>query len=150
MRVGVGRRGEQQAEELVLGVGRHRAGGAEAVELHPLRLGAGADGALQGFRVELLAHFHQGVQGGVEDLQAEVRHRVVLVYGELAEAGAGGQALRQFQLEVLETAAADGAAEAHDGRLADPDALGQIGHGAVHDRCGIEQDVVGDFQFRLA
>ncbi|MCY1346997.1 hypothetical protein D9M68_418290 [compost metagenome] len=134
----------------MLGVGRHRTGGAETVELHTLGLGAGADGALQGFRVELLADFHQGVQGGVEDLQAEVRYRVILVDRELAEAGAGGQALRQFQLEVLETAAADGAAEAHDGRLADPDALGQIGHGAVHDRCGIEQDVVGDFQFRLA
>ena len=113
-------------------------------------MGDGIDGALQGLRVEALAHFHQGVQGGVEDLQAEVRHRVVLVDGELAKAGTGRQALRQLQLEILETAAADGATETHDGRLADADFLGQVGHGTVHHRGRVLQDVIGDLQFGLA
>lgn len=129
VRVGVGRRRQQQAEELVLGIRGYRAGSAEAVELHALGVGDGGDGALQGVGVQVLADFHQAVQRGVEDLQAEVGHRVALMDRELAEAGAGRQALRQLQLEVLEAAAADGAAETHDGRLADPDPMGQFGHG---------------------
>ncbi|MNC41550.1 hypothetical protein D3C75_903200 [compost metagenome] len=98
----------------------------------------------------MLAHLDQGVQGGVEDLQAEVGQRVFLVDGELAEAGAGGQALRQLELEVLEAAAADGAAEAHDGRLADADLMGEVGHRAMHDGRRVLQHVVGDLEFRLA
>ena len=70
--------------------------------------------------------------------------------GELAEAGTGRQALRQLQLEILETAAADGTAEAHDGRLADADFLGQVGHGTVHHLGRVLQDVIGDLQFGLA
>ena len=72
------------------------------------------------------------------------------MYRELAEAGTGGQALRQFEFEVLETGATDGATEAHDGRLADAHAVGQIGHGAVHHRRRIKQHVVGDLELRLA
>ena len=113
-------------------------------------VGTGGDGTLQRLRVELLAHLHQRMQGGVEDLQAEVGDRVILVNRELAEAGAGSQALRQLQLEVLEAAATDGATEAHDGRLADADTMRQLGHGAVHHRCRIEQDVIGHLELGLA
>ncbi|MCY1425523.1 hypothetical protein D9M71_413120 [compost metagenome] len=134
----------------MLGIRRHRAGRAETVELDALRMGHGGDGALQGLGVEMLAHLHQRVQGGVEDLQAEVRHRVALVDRELAETGPRGEALRQLQLEVLEPAAADGAAEAHDGRLADADAVGQVGHGGVHHGCGVAHHVIGDLEFRFA
>ncbi len=133
----------------MLGIGGHRTRGAETVELDPLGLGHGGDGALQGIRVEPLTHLHQGVQRGVEDLQREVSHRIVLADGELAETGAGGQALRQLELEVLEAEAADGPAETHDGRLADADGVRQIGHGTVHHRGRIEQDMVGHLQLRL-
>src|SRR3546814_1151449 len=57
----------------------------ETVELHAFGLGHGGDGALQRFGVEPLAHFHQCVQRGVEDLQGEVCHRIVLADGELTE-----------------------------------------------------------------
>ncbi|MCY1310555.1 hypothetical protein D9M70_607550 [compost metagenome] len=134
----------------MLGIRRYRAGSAEAVELDALRMGDGGDGALQRLGVEVLAHFHQRMQGGIEDLQAEVRHRVAFIDRELTEAGAGGEALRQLQLEILETAAADGPAKAHDGRLADADAVGEIGHGAVHDRSGVLQHMIGDLELRLA
>ncbi|MCY1365754.1 hypothetical protein D9M69_526170 [compost metagenome] len=90
------------------------------------------------------------MQGGVEDLQAEVGDRVVLVDRELAEARAGGQALRQLELEILEAGAADRPTEAHDGRLADPHVVRQIGHRAVHHRGRVEEDVIGDLEFRFA
>ncbi len=51
---------------------------------------------------------------------------------KLAKARAGGQALRQLEFQVLETRATDGPAETHDGRFADTDAVGKIGHGAMH------------------
>ncbi|MCY1559877.1 hypothetical protein D9M68_969580 [compost metagenome] len=70
--------------------------------------------------------------------------------GELAEAGAGGQALRKLEFQVLEAGTTDGSAEAHDGRLADTDAVRQLGHGAVHHRGRVEQHVVGHLEFRLA
>src|SRR5690606_8720419 len=89
----------------------------------------------------------QGVQGGVEDLQAEVGNRVVLGNGELAETGAGGQALGQLELQVLKAVAANGPAEAHNGRLADAHGMGQVGHRAVHDHCRIDQNVFGDLEF---
>ena len=134
----------------MLGIGRHRTRRTEAIELYALRLGAGGDGALQRLGVELLAHFHQRVQGGVEDLQAEVGDRVVLVNRELTETGPGSQALRQLQLEILEAAATDGTAKTHDGRLADANTMRQLGHGAVHHRCRIEQDVIGHLELGLA
>ncbi len=98
----------------------------------------------------MLAHLHQGVQRGIEDFLADVAGRIVLADRELAETGPGRQTLRQLQLEVLEAQAADGAAEAHDGRLADTHHMGEVGHGTVHHRGGIQQHVVGDLQLRLA
>jgi len=90
------------------------------------------------------------VQGGVENLQREVGNRIVFADGELAEAGASGETLRQFELEILKTEATDGAAEAHDGRLADAHRMGQVRHGAVHHRSRIEQYMVGHLELRLA
>jgi hypothetical protein len=90
------------------------------------------------------------VQGGVEDFQREIGDRVIFADGELAEAGAGSETLRQFQFEVLKSQATDGAAEAHDGRLADPHHMGQVGHGAVHHGSWIEEHMVGHLQLRLA
>ncbi|CAH0311255.1 hypothetical protein SRABI70_04736 [Pseudomonas sp. Bi70] len=134
----------------MLGIGGYRPRRTKTIELDTLRLGAKANGLFQRHRVELLAHFDQGMQGGVEDLHAEVGDRVVLVDRELAEAGAGGQALRQLELEILKTTAADGAAEAHDGRLADAHQVREFGHGAVHDRRRIEKHMIGHLEFRLA
>jgi hypothetical protein len=150
VRVRVGGSGQQQAEKLVLGIRRHRPGGAKAIELDPLGRGHGRYGALQGLRIELLAHLDEGVQGGVEYFQAIVGDRVVFVNRELAETGAGGEALRQFQLEILKTAAADRPAETHDGGLADTDLVSQVGHRAVHDGGGVEQHAVRNLQLRLA
>ena len=133
----------------MLGIRRHRPGGAKTVELHALGVGHGIDGGLQGDGIEALAHLHQGVQGGVENLQAEVGHRIGLGDRELAEAGAGGQALRQAQFQVLKAGAANGAAEAHDGRLTDADVMGEVRHGAVHHRGRVEQHVIGHLEFRL-
>ncbi|VVM69090.1 hypothetical protein PS623_01660 [Pseudomonas fluorescens] len=85
----------------MLGVGRDRARCTKAVELNPLGLGHGCHSTLQGLRIELLAHLHQGMQGGVENLQAVVGNRVVFVDRELTKTGASSQALRQFQLQIL-------------------------------------------------
>ena len=128
----------------------HRSGSTEAIELDTLRLRHQRHCALQLDRVELLAHFHQSVQRGVENLQAVVGDGVIFVDRELAEAGAGGQALRQFQFEILKAGTTDGAAEAHDGRLADADAVSQVGHGTVHHCRRVKQHVVGDLELRLA
>ena len=70
--------------------------------------------------------------------------------GELAEAGTGRQTLRQFELEVLKTGATNRPTEPYDRRLADADAMGQLSHGAVHDRSRIKQNMVGDLEFRFA
>ncbi|MNH36850.1 hypothetical protein D3C79_976860 [compost metagenome] len=87
----------------MLRVCSNRAGCTKAIELHTLRLRHGTHRLLQRVRVKVLAHFHQGVQGSVENLQAVIGNRVVLMDGELPEAGAGSQALRQLELEVLKT-----------------------------------------------
>ncbi|MNP53766.1 hypothetical protein D3C76_1482660 [compost metagenome] len=58
--------------------------------------------------------------------------------------------MRQLEFQVLETRATDGPAETHDGRFADADAVGKIGHGAMHHGRRIKQYVIGDFQLRLA
>ena len=59
-------------------------------------------------------------------------------------------ACAQAQLEILEAVAADGAAETHDGGLADADVVGEVGHGAVHDGSRIHHDLLGDLELRLA
>ncbi|KAI1692491.1 hypothetical protein Ddc_23584 [Ditylenchus destructor] len=150
VRVAVGRCGEQQAEEFVLGIGSHRARSTKAIELDTLGLGHGGHGLLQLHRVQLLPHFHQGVQGGVEDFQAVVGDGVVFMDRELAKAGTRGQALRQLELQVLEPGATDGAAETHDGRLADAHAVRQVGHGTVHHSRRVKQHVIGNLEFRFA
>ena len=100
--------------------------------------------ALQGLRVEALAHFHQGVQGGVEDLRRLEVPPPSRPRGWRTGGAGAGQALRQFSLipKPLQPMAR---AEAHDGRLADAD-FGQVGHGTVHHRGRVLQDVIGDLQ----
>ncbi|MNZ33347.1 hypothetical protein D3C78_506920 [compost metagenome] len=134
----------------MLGVRRDRTRGTETVELDALGLGHQRHRPLQFQRIELLANLHQGVQGGVEDFQAVVGDRVVFMDRELAEARTRRQALRQLQLQVLETRTADGTTEAHDGRLADTNAVGKIGHGAVHHCRRVKQHVIGNLEFRFA
>ncbi|CAM3813145.1 hypothetical protein PSWA111526_12720 [Pseudomonas wadenswilerensis] len=134
----------------MLGIGRYRARGTKTVELDALGLGHGGHRTLQGLWIEVLAHFHQGMQGGVEDLQAVVGNRVVLMNGELAETCARRQALGQLELEVLEPGTTDRTAKTHDGRLADADAVGKVGHGAMHDGRRIKQHVIGNLEFRFA
>ncbi|MNP40246.1 hypothetical protein D3C76_1338720 [compost metagenome] len=150
MRIGIRRRREQQAEELVLRIRRHRPGGAETIEFDALGLGHERHRTLQLQRIELLANLHQRVQGGVENLQAVVRYRIVLMDRELPETRTRRQALGQLELQVLETRATDGAAKAHDGRLTDPHAVGQVRHGTVHHGRRIKQNVIGDLELRLA
>jgi hypothetical protein len=61
--VAVGRRRKQQSEEFVLGIGRHRTRRAKPVELDTLGLGQSPSRPFcSATGVELLAHFHQGVQ----------------------------------------------------------------------------------------
>ena len=150
VRIGVGRRRQQQAEELVLRIRGHRARRAKAIELDALRLRHQGHRTLQFHRIELLANLHQRVQRGVENLQAVISDRVVFVDRELAEAGTGGQTLRQFQFQILKTGTTDGATKAHDGRLTDADVVGQVGHGTVHHCRRVKQHVVGDLELRLA
>jgi len=69
---------------------------------------------------------------------------------KLTKTGTGGQALGQFEFQVLEPGATDGAAEAHDGRLADANAVGQVGHGTVHHSRRVKQHVIGNLEFRFA
>ena len=69
---------------------------------------------------------------------------------KLAEARTGSQALRQLELEVLKAGATNGAAEAHDGRLADAHAVGQVGHGTVHHGRRVKQHMIGNLEFRFA
>ncbi|MNN57036.1 hypothetical protein D3C81_1720000 [compost metagenome] len=94
VRIGIRRCSQQQTEELVLRIRRHCTRGAEAIELDPLRLRHQCHRTLQLNRIELLANLHQGVQRGVEDLQAVVGDRVVFMDRELAEACTGREALR--------------------------------------------------------
>ncbi len=150
MRVAIRRRSEQQAEEFVLGIRSNGARRAEAIKLHTLRLRHGRHRFLQLHRVELLAHFHEGVQGGVEDFQAVVGDGIVFVNRKLPETRTRCQALGQLKFQVLEPGATDGAAEAHDGRLTDAHAVGQVGHGTVHHSRRIKQHVIGNLEFRFA
>jgi|RhiMetStandDraft_4_1073278.scaffolds.fasta_scaffold13451_2 hypothetical protein len=69
---------------------------------------------------------------------------------KLAKARTSRQALRQLEFQILKTGATNGAAKAHDGRFADANAVGQVGHGAVHHRRRVKQHVVGDLELRLA
>lgn len=129
VRVRVGGGGHQQAEELVLRIAGYRTGGAKAVELDTACVGQGGDGLLNGHGIQTFTHVHQGGQGGIEDLVRQGVDAVVLVDRELPEAGAGSKALRQLELEILKSAAANRAAEAYDGGLADTDLLRQVSHG---------------------
>jgi hypothetical protein len=88
--------------------------------------------------------------GGVEDLEAVVGDGIVFVNRKLPEARAGGQALGQLEFQVLEAGTTDGTAEAHDGRLTDAHAVGQVGHGTVHYGRRVKQHVVGNLEFRFA
>ncbi len=106
-------------------------------------------GCLQRVGIEPLPYFHERMECGVEDFQAVVRDRVVLVNRELPKARAGGQALRQFEFKILKTSATNGATEAHDRRFADAHAMGEISHGTVHHGRRIKQHMVGYLELRL-
>ncbi|MNP46963.1 hypothetical protein D3C76_1409970 [compost metagenome] len=69
---------------------------------------------------------------------------------ELAKTGTRRQALGKLELQVLEPGTADRPAKTHDGGLADPDAMRQVGHGAMHYGRRVKKYVVGDFKFRLS
>ncbi|MNP18564.1 hypothetical protein D3C76_1110520 [compost metagenome] len=150
MRIGIRRRREQQTEEFVLRIRRHRSGSAETIELDALGLGHERHRPLQFQRIELFPDLHQRVQRGIENLQAVVGDRIVFMDRELPKTGPCRQALGQLELQVLETRATDGAAKAHDGRLTDTHAVGQVGHGTVHHGRRIKQNVIGNLEFRLA
>ncbi|MOA19368.1 hypothetical protein D3C78_1397460 [compost metagenome] len=134
----------------MLRIRRDRTRGAKTIELDALGLGHQRHGPLQLQRIEFLANFHQGMQGGVEDFQAVVGDRVVFVDRKLAKTRTGRQALGQLQLQVLKAGTADGTAKTHDGRFTDAHAVGKVGHGAVHHGRRIKQHVVGDLELRLA
>ena len=113
----------------MLGIAGYRTGGAKAVELDAARVGQRGDGLLNGHGIQTFTYVHQGGQGGIEDLVRQGIDAVVLVDRELPEAGAGSKALCQLELEILKSAAANRAAEAYDGGLADTDLLRQVSHG---------------------
>ena len=69
---------------------------------------------------------------------------------KLPEARTGRQALRQLEFQILEPGATDGTAKAHDGRLTDAHAVGQVGHGTVHHGRRVKQHVIGNLEFRFA
>lgn len=136
-------------QKLVLRVRRYRARGAKPVELDPMRRRHDRHRGLQRVGIELLPHLHQRVQRGVEDFQAVVGDRVVLVNRELPETGASRQALRELEFQILKTGAPDGTAKTHDGGFADANAMGQVGHGAVHHGRRIKQHMIGYLELRL-
>ena len=150
VRIGIGRSGDLQAEELVLGVTGHRTRGAEAIEFHPPRVAQCLDGPFQPDRIQAFTHIHQRRQGGVEDLVGQLAYAVVLADGELPEAGARSQTLSQAQFQILEAGAADGAAEADDGGLADAHFPGQIRHRGVHDISRMGEHMIGHLEFGFA
>ena len=102
----------------MLGIEGHGTRGTKAVKLHPVGHGQCIHCSPQGFIVEPIAYRQQCADGGVKNAVRELRHRVAIVHRELGELTTAGQHLGELKLEVLETVAAKGAAEAHHGRLA--------------------------------
>ncbi|MNZ61888.1 hypothetical protein D3C78_799910 [compost metagenome] len=147
--VGVGRDGEVETEELVLGVQGYRGRSAQAEEVDLPGLDHHVHGAADLLRVKLLAGTVERGDGTGKDLLG-VGCRIVIGLDGAADIGrATGQALRQLQLELGVTADAERTAEAVDGRFADLGRLGQCGNAETGGLLRVEQDDFGDFAFGL-
>ena len=149
-RVGVGGRGQLQAEELVLGVDGDRRRGAEAVNFDPPGGAQGIHCLIQLLRIDGVTHLQQGIDGAVEDFHGVLARRVGIGHRDLAVAGAGRQLLGQRQLERLKAVKAGGATEAHHGGLADLGVLGQVDDAHQDDFVGLLQYILCDLALRFA
>ena len=106
-------------------------------------VGERVDGALEGVAGGVVAVLQQRADGVVDHLDDDVGRLVVLVDRAVHEGHALVDAAGQLELEVGQPVVADAAAEAHDGRLADVRALGQLAHRQAREAARIGQHQLG-------
>ncbi len=142
IRIGGGR--QSQAKEPVLCIAGHGRRCAKAIKLDPARCTQGLHRFVQHVQVEAIADLQKRVDGRIKGLESVLGQRISVGNGDLAEARAGSELLRQRQFKVEKTVAADGPAKSNDGRLADLSLFRQVDNTQANNFFGARQDILGD------
>ncbi len=150
VRIGVGRGGNAQAEELVLDVECDDARIAAAVELDAPCAGQQADRVLDLVGRQCVTHAHQRGDGAVEHLAGDIGGAIAGFHVLVDERRAAADVLGELELEFLEAVIAKRGAEACNGRLGNAGALRQLGHGQSDDAGAVAGHIVGQPAFGRA
>ena len=149
--VGIIRHRDAEPEEAIHGfTRRHRRASADA-ESHELV--AGSDRFGGAFEIGNHQLTFGCIDGAMDVLENDLpQRRLALIVADIRRLfqidPPDHEALSQFHLEFAHAGAADGAAEARDGRFADACAARQLAIGAMKREIDIGQDSFGDAPFR--